>query len=153
MRLIKWFVIGIVALAIIGAVIPDSDAPLSEPTLSASSTPSATAIPVIPPTSQTSGCNVITSQIYDVASKLAGLNSTYTVEDVLEPLKTAGDKWGSWSTINTQDGNPEAGAWLAQMSESALKLRVSLINLDAEGVASNATSLYESMGKSSNFCG
>jgi hypothetical protein len=142
-----WGAVIFVALLVISSLFPESSSDKSsEPTATQSA---ATNSPEIFPTS---GCTTITGDIYDVSTKLAGLNTTYTISDVAPVLLEAGETWGTWAIINEQDGNPDAAEWLNYLSESALKLRVSLLTIDAAGVQDNSIDLLAGIQDAERHC-
>lgn len=83
---------------------------------------------------------------------MSGLSSTYTIDDVAPVLLDAGEKWATWVEINKQDGNLKSALWLSDLSDSALKVRVALLEMDADSLETNGQNLLAAVSKSQTYC-
>lgn len=145
------FLLIIFGLWALGSILPDTE---SSPTPTAIATSANVPVQTAEPTPlfQTSGCNRIGSETYEVVSKLGGIGDTYTPEDVEIALLKAGETWATWSVINAEEGKQRSSEWLAELSDSALKLRVSIRELDAEGTTANGERLLSATQELSKYC-
>ena len=98
------------------------------------------------------GCATISSAVYDIVTKLGGINDTYTIDDVAATLADRAPKLETWSQINGDGGNLKASKWLLGMSENARRLRVALESLDADGITKFGGDLAAGTGEISDFC-
>lgn len=146
-----WGAIIIFGLWALGSMFPDnSESSTAVPAISSSPT---TATPAPSAKYQTSGCNTIASEIFSTSQKLAGIGSgTYTVDDAAPVLLESGETWGTWAEINKTDGNIKASEWLTTMSTEVLKVRVALLDLDADSLSEHAGLLAAAFGQQSSFC-
>ena len=141
----------IVGLWALGSILPDAE-PSPTPTAIATSASVPVQTPKPTPLFQTSGCNRIGSETYEVVSKLGGIGDTYTPEDVEVALLKAGEAWATWSVINAEEGKQRSSEWLTELSDSALKLRVAIRELDAEGTTANGERLLSATKEFSKYC-
>ncbi len=148
---IRIFLFAILGLLALGSILSDTE-PGPTPTAIGTSASVAPQIPQPTPLFQTSGCNRISSETYEVVSKLGGIGDTYTPEDVEVALLTAGEAWATWSVINSEEGKQRSSEWLTELSESALKLRVAIRELDAEGTTANGERLLSATEELSKYC-
>lgn len=124
-------------------------------TKSEASAPSQSATPA-PSQTQDSGklergrCLVIADKIGNVATELAGLGNTTTVDDAISALKDASEHWATQSSI---ESNPDGAKWLKDMSTQAAKLRVKLDAGDfSDDMLAVAKQLSSLMNENSKFC-